>query len=217
MDSRFVACHECDTVHRQTMLQPGHAARCSCCGGLLYRRSRITLEHYLALVMTGLIVMVIAQGFPIMGLELQGVSHASSLFQAILSLHREGMNLVAFVVIITTTVFPLFELGLLGLILALLVVPGWRERWVGVAYKYPVLDIHMLLRALLHIRPWVMLDVFMMATLVALVKLSHTATLTTGIGLWAFAVLAFLFALISGIEPRSLWEHLEALERGDCK
>lgn len=197
----LIACHECDTLHRKVALPAGCVARCSCCGGTLYRHSPSRLDHYLALVLGSLIVLAIANAFPIISLELQGYRHGSTLFGAVQALHAEGMDMVALLVLMTSIVFPLLELLLLLVVLLTL-----RRGHAGP-------DLHHWLRWLQHVRPWVMLDVFLMAVLVSLTKLAHTATVIPGVSLWAFAVLAFLMAAVTTIDPRDLWDRISLLEQ----
>lgn len=197
----LIACHECDTLHRRTPLAPGAAACCTRCGGVLYRQGRADLEQHLALVLGGLIVFILANAYPIISLELQGYRNGSTLFGAVLALHDEGMSAVAALVLLTAIVFPLAEL----LLLLAILLPLLRGH-AGSA-------LHARLRWLQRVRPWGMLDVFLMAVLVALVKLAHTATVIPGVALWAFAVLAFLMAATAAIDPRELWQQADALTR----
>lgn len=197
----LIACHECDTLHRKVALPAGSVARCSRCGGTLYRYSPARLDHYLALVLGSLIVLVIANAFPIISLELQGYRHGSTLFGTVQALHAEDMDMVALLVLMTAIVFPLLQL------LLLLVVLLTLRR--GIAGP----ELHHWLRGLLHVRPWVMLDVFLMAVLVSLTKLAHTATIIPGVSLWAFSVLAFLMAAVAAIDPRDLWDRASVLDR----
>lgn len=198
---RLIACHECDTLHRKVALVRGDVARCARCGGLLYRHSPSRIEHYLALVIGSLIVFILANVYPIVSLELQGYRHGSTLFGTVSALYNEGMPLVAGLVLLTAIIFPLLEL------LVLLVV------LVALARGQSGARLHEWLRVLQHVRPWGMIDVFLMAILVALVKLAHTATVIPGVSLWAFSVLAFLMAAVAAIDPRDLWDRLEMLEQ----
>ena len=61
------------------------------------------------------------------------------------------------------------------------------------------------------IGPWAMLDVFLLAILVALVKLGQFATILPGRGLLAFTCVVILTILASAsFDPRLMWEKAES-------
>ena len=58
-----------------------------------------------------------------------------------------------------------------------------------------------------RIGPWAMLDVFLLAILVSLVKLGQLATVVPGTGLVAFTGMVVLTLLASAaFDPRLIWE-----------
>jgi paraquat-inducible protein A len=61
-------------------------------------------------------------------------------------------------------------------------------------------------RLLLVLRPWGMVEVFLLGVLVALIKLSGIARVIPGVALWAFAVLTVLLVLVVTFNPRYLWQ-----------
>ena len=62
------------------------------------------------------------------------------------------------------------------------------------------------------VRPWGMVEVFMLGVLVSLVKLAHLAGIVPGIALWAFAALMFVMAAIAAVlDPRDLWARVAAV------
>ncbi len=69
------------------------------------------------------------------------------------------------------------------------------------------------LRAAMHtlglIRPWSMIEVFMLGVVVALVKLGGETTVIPGAGLVGFASLTILLTVLSGFDPDTLWESAE--------
>jgi paraquat-inducible protein A len=102
------------------------------------------------------------------------------------------------VVSFTTVVVPVFMMaGLCYLLLPLradLRLPG-AER---------------ILRWILNLQPWNMVEIFMIGIIVAGVKLQKMAALQPGVGAWAFIVLIFVMAAIAvSLEPRVLWERME--------
>ena len=58
---------------------------------------------------------------------------------------------------------------------------------------------------------WSMLDVFVLAVLVSLVKLQRLATVLPGPGLWAFtAVVVFTLLASASFDPQLIWEDEES-------
>ena len=66
-------------------------ARCSRCGAVLRRHKRNSLERTLALGVTGVILFVIANAFPFLGLELQAQVIQTTLFSGVRALFSQGM------------------------------------------------------------------------------------------------------------------------------
>ncbi|MFX5839885.1 paraquat-inducible protein A, partial [Acinetobacter baumannii] len=71
------------------------------------------LDLWLAWVIASLIVLTMANAFPIITLELQGMRQDSTLFAATRAMYAAGLDMVALLVLITTIVFPFIELLLL--------------------------------------------------------------------------------------------------------
>jgi paraquat-inducible protein A len=193
MSESLAACAECDALHRRRALARGEKARCIRCGAVLYRRPYLRAEQLLPVVIAALVTFVIANSFPIIDLQIQGQRSGASLFGSILALWGEGRRLIAALVFATTLLFPLIDL----LAMLVLLLPSRHGRRAS------------LWRFVQALRPWGMIEVFMLGVLVSLVKLSHLAHVLPGVALWAFAVLTVLMAVILSFDPRSLWENPE--------
>lgn len=191
------ACPECDALYRRRPLSRGETALCARCGAKLYSLSRLTPDQMLGLVTGALLVYLIANSYPIVNLKVQGLTNSATLFGSIIALWREGKEPMAVLVFATTQLFPLLDLlATLALLSAAVRYkarrrPGWFAP---------------LLRFVLHLRPWGMVEVFMLGVLVALVKLSHLAHVLPGVALWAFGALTVLLAAILTFDLRSLWD-----------
>ena len=194
----LVACRYCDLLQREVPLSPGSAACCGRCGALLYRRPRSdSIEHTLAFAVTAAVLLAIANAFPIMALEIQGQRQASTLIGAVHALWVQGARPVAVLVLLTTVIFPAVETAMLIYCLAPLRVgratPGTPA----------------LLRLLQAIRPWGMVEVYVLGVLVSLVKLTHLATVHPGTALWATAALMLALAgAATTFDARAVWERL---------
>lgn len=199
-DSRktLVACPECDLLLREIDLEPGRTAICLRCGASLYRNTTDSLYRTLALVLAAALFLVIANIYPILGIESQGNASATNLYGAVSSLWNQHMRFISALVFITTIVVPSLELSFLIYLLLPLrfgaVPPG----------------LALLLRFLQIIKPWGMVEVFMLGILVALVKLIDNFRIIPGVALWSFAgVTLLLTAVAATFNPRDVWVHLD--------
>jgi len=199
-DLTLTACHECDLlVHEVDRQQTSrYSALCPRCGALLYRHSRHSLEHTLALACACLVLLVVANTFPVVGLNIQGQRIDTTVIGAALQLWREDMLAVAILVLVTTTLTPLLEMAaVIWLVLPLML--GRRPPAFARVF-----------RMLQAAHPWAMVEVFLLGILVALVKLSHLAEVLPGPAMWCFGALMLLLTAVSAIiEPRDLWRAWE--------
>ena len=112
-------------------------------------------------------------------------------------LYQNGQLLLALLVFLTTILFPL--LNLLGIMTLL----------VSLKFKGPFFFQRPLLHFLHHIQPWNMLEVFMLAILVSVVKLGDIADILPEIALIAFVVLIFILAALNArLDFHQLWQQL---------
>lgn len=199
MPHRLIACEECDALHRRITLNAGSAAHCTRCGAKLFHSPTFHIETVLALTVGSLMVFVIANAFPIVTLEMKAARNGSTLLGAIEMLYREGMPTVSGLVLATTILFPFTELTML----LYLLIPLRQGRLPA--------RFHLVTRVIQTIRPWGMIEVFLLGLLVSLVKLSSTASIMPGVALWAFAALTVLLAALLMFDPRHLWDLAEEL------
>ena len=190
----LIACHECDTLLRKPRLSAKVSARCPRCGALLHRSGTMHLERISALTLAALITFLIAQAFPIVELDMNGVTSQTTLIGALTALWNEQMELVAVAVFCSTILFPLVELVALLYVLmpirAGVVPPGF----------------HLVLRAIQFVRPWGMIEVLMLGILVTIVKMTSLAHVIPEAALFAFGALTLMLAVVVLFDPRTLWD-----------
>ena len=190
----IIACEGCDAIYRRARLRPRDVATCPRCGTELERHSGQQRRRVLPLTVASLIMFAIANLFPIVEIEVRGLRSETTLAGAVLALTEAGMPPVALLVLATTILFPLVQLC----ILVWLLIPLERERRApGFAW---------MVRAMQSLRPWGMIEVFLLGVLVAIVKLSSIATVVAGPALWAFMVLTVLLTSVLAFDPRGFWE-----------
>ena len=196
----MTACPECDLLLREQAV-PISAGAVSCprCGAVLYRVSRDALERSLALTCAALLLLLIGNLFPLVGLDIQGHHVETTVLGAARQLWRDDMPLISLVLLATTVLMPLIELG--ALVWLLLPLRSGRRPPGFVA----------LFRALQLAHPWAMVEVFILGVLVSLVKLSHLADVLPGPAIWCFGTLMLVLTVLSSLlDHRALWQAWEA-------
>ena len=196
----LIACHECDLLQQTAPLAKNMIARCRQCLAILDRPLDDNLDRPLAYVLAAAVLFIIANLFPIVGLELQGQTTAATLFGTSQSLYQQDMGLLAALVFFTTILVPALQLSAMAYVLILLRI-GRRPRFLPIA-----------LRVLQAVRPWGMVEVFILGVLVSLVKLGSVADVVPGIALWSFgALLLMIAAAVASFDARVIWLRQEAL------
>lgn len=199
---RLIACHECDLLQREISLPPGGTAGCRRCGGVLYRNKPDSFDRTLAFTVGAAVLFILANLNPVVGLEAQHNLNSSTLFGTVRTLHNQGVTSVGLLVLVTTILMPAIEIGaMLYMLLPL--------KFALVPKGLPPM-----FRLVQTVRPWGMVEVFMLGTLVSLAKLSHIATVLPGISLWSFGALMFvLAAMAASFEARDFWAQVDAAGR----
>jgi len=199
----LIACHECDLLQRAITLPPGGVARCVRCGGKLYRSSSSSVDTTLAIAVTAVLVFIFTNAYPIVGLQIQGIRNDTTLFGAVQALWHQEMRSISSLVCFTTIIAPAMELAFI-LHLLLAVKSGRTPAGLNV-----------IMRMLNFVNPWGMVEVFMLGVLVALVKLTHFASVIPGLALWSFGVLTLLLAATAAsFDVHDVWARVCPMGRG---
>lgn len=181
-------------------------ALCTRCGAPLYPGGRMQVEKVLAWTLTAIILLVIANSYPILELQASGQTSHITFFQAVVNFADQGMWALAVVVFLTSIVGPFVRFGIL-----LLVLGGV---WLG--YAESVRKMTGLLHIDAYLAPWGMLEIYLLGLLVSMVKLKDIADITPGIAFYAFCLLVVSIGIIRMIINRfHLWQLLDQLSAGE--
>lgn len=196
--TQLIACQECDLLQREIPLPIGGEAHCRRCGAMLYRSSPRSLDNSLAFALAAAVLFIIANIYPLLGIEIQDNPNATHLFGAVLYLWNHHMHLIASLVCITAIIIPGLEIAMIVYLL------------LPLRFRIVPAGLPLILRLLQSIKPWGMVEVFMLGILVSLVKLKGTSTIIPGVALWSFGGLTLMLAAVaSSFNPRDVWVRLE--------
>lgn len=193
----LMACHECDLLLRVDHSFEEGVVKCPRCAAVLLEHKRHSLDLTLAYTITGLILFVISNVFPIIGFQYEGQSTETILLSGVWELLDQDMHLLAGLVFITTILAPFTLLATLLYVF----LPLKLNRIAPYTAE--------VFRFASALRPWSMMEVFMLGILVSVVKLAAMATIVPGVALWSFGFLIFvLAAATSSLDPDLVWEKL---------
>ena len=197
-DNFLIACHECDLLHRIDGLPEGGTSICSRCGAILVSHKRDSLDRSLALTLTGLILFVMANAYPILEIKSGSLYQATTIFGSVEILFNAGMWQIALLVFLTALFFPFLELVSR---LSILIPLKMNKKPRNVSFIMSFMQ---------SINPWGMMDVFMLGILVSVVKLVKMMKVIPGISLFAFVMLIFVLAgVATAFDPHLAWEKEE--------
>lgn len=176
------------------MIAPGLAARCPRCDTLVRvaRRPR-SRARTAAFALGALSLYPAAMTLPVLEVTRFGHVQDATIWSGVTALLEQGEIAVGIVVLLASVVAPMLKLVTM-LVLCLPSRAGKAHR----ALAYRLVE---------WIGRWGMLDVLLVAVLVAVVKLGDVVSVQPGPGLAAFTGVVILSLLASAVfDPHSIWE-----------
>jgi len=196
----YFACEHCDALYRRPHLAGKEVARCEVCKAVLLRANRLTLDQWLALTVAAAITFLIANLRPVVFIDFQGAENESTVWGAIIAMAQRPTAPIAVPLALTLIIVPLLQIA------SLLWVLGHARA----GRRPPAFEL--LMRLLVGLRPWSMVEVCLLGILVAIIKLSDVVTVSLGAGTYAMAVLTGLIALIASRDMHWLWDLVDEPE-----
>ncbi len=201
-----VICTRCGEHQIYEEPQEGESLLCGRCEHPLVRATQRNNRPALMLTIAALILYFPANYYPILIMTYMGRSTENTIFSGVMSLYSDGMLGLAALVFFVSILIPIVKI--IALLYLLLVTQ--HTEWLSKKYQVRLLHwVHKL-------GPWSMLDVFLVAVLVALVKLQDLARVEPGPGVVAFAGVVITTLIASQIfDSRLLWRNHRSSARED--
>jgi paraquat-inducible protein A len=151
----------------------------------------------LAVTLTATVAFVVANGFPLIAMSVNGRQTEATLWGAIVASYNQELPLVAAALTISLIIAPLIEILLLLSVLVPLCA-GTRP-----------LGFSLIMRAIRLMRPWRMIEVFLLGVVVAVVKLAGLADTVPGWGSFGVIVLTFALAALGSFDTAAMWRRAD--------
>lgn len=203
IDAGILVCMECHQPNRQR--QDVRLQECTRCGAAVHARRPNAIVRTWALLVTAAILYIPANLLPIMTVNSFGRGEPDTIMSGVIALARNGMFPIAAVVFVASILVPTFKL--VGISLLLYSV----QRHQPMSARQRIL----MYRFIEWIGRWSMLDIFVIAILVAVVRFDSLASIDAGMGAIAFAsvVVLTMMAAIT-FDPRLIWDNTD-MEQDD--
>src|SRR6195952_178845 len=200
--SRLYECPDCGQMQILPPLAPGARAMCLRCDAVLRHTRRDPLLLPLALNLSALILFGLGATLTIMSVSTAGPKRAAGLFTGPVELSDYGLWEIAVVVLVTTVAVPLAR------VLSMLVV------LFGLRLARPPSDLRTIYAWVRHLRPWSMVEIYLLGLFVAYVRLNAMAG--GGLGPAVFAVAGVMVIMVLAdytLDDQAVWEAMEPRNR----
>ncbi len=189
-------CLSCGYFQKTPDLARGQVANCRRCHGQIgWRRTNPPVSTPFAFCVASAVLYLVAIFLPLMTMDLYGRSRPVTLLTGPYELWRDGWGVVAVLVLITTVIVPPIVIGLMLAVL----VGASRRRLPTWAPK--------LLQRYERLRPWSMVEVYMLGVFVAYTKLVDLARVEVGPAVYALAALMLTMAATdSTVDVDLIWQ-----------
>ena len=191
----LLVCHACGLLSRAA--PHAHDACCPRCGARVHWRKPNSVSRTWALLIAAMVLYIPANVLPMMYTGSLFGFQSDTIMSGVVFFWKTGSWYLALIIFFASITVPMLKMIAL---VVLLVSVQRRSRWQPEQRTR-------LYRIVEFIGRWSMLDVYVVAVIVALVQLQALATITPGPGAIAFAgvVVLTMFSAMS-FDPRLIWD-----------
>ncbi len=193
-----ILCHCCHKIIPRASHVPKHCPRC---GSLLHRRKTGSVRRTWALLTTAVIFTIPANLLPIMKVEYFGVPDRSTILDGIIYFFHEGSYGIGLIIFTASILVPLFKI--IGLAIVLLSIQLRWNAWLR--HKTAMM------RFILFIGRWSMLDIFVISLLCTLVQFGFLSSIESAPAAMYFTgVVICTMLAATTFDIRLIWDTIDS-------
>lgn len=188
-------CPHCDLVQQVPQLEPGEESSCIRCGHHLDARHPEPIVRPVLYAGSALFMLLLANLFPFVSMFAAGNSNEMNFFDTssvLFTEHHQWLAILIWLFIQAVPAACMFAILYLKL---------------GMVYALPART--WVARVLYMLKPWSMVDIFLMGLIISFVKLVADADISLGPSFWAFCLFCLLhLRAFQVIDRRELWSKI---------
>lgn len=193
---KLIACPTCDLLHSVEPLHTDCVAKCSRCHTHLISPKPETYDRTIALSVSTVILMCAALAFPFLGMSRAGLSSEASILGLAATISDGWYHLLAIFLVLFVVGIPILRTALLMYTIAPLRYGKEPYLYSKRAFSWAETLI-----------PWSMTEIFILGTVVALVKIGGMAKIQFGVSFWLFCILVAVIAFQNASVCRwTIWQ-----------
>lgn len=193
--SELVLCRYCDLLQQLPALQDGEAANCQRCGHELDARQRESAIRPILYAISALFMLVLTNLFPFVGMDAAGSHRDMDFLDTSAVLLSENYPWLAILVWLFIQAIPAFCM------IAIVYLK------LGMYIRLPALV--QTARLLYALKPWSMVDIFLIGLVVSFVKLLTHFEISLGMSFWAFCIFCLLhLRTFQVVDRHELWSRI---------
>jgi paraquat-inducible protein A len=195
-------CRDCGQMQVLPPMPPASRALCLRCDAVLRHTRHHPLVLPAALNLSALILFGVAGTLTVMSVTTAGQQRAASLISGPAELEQYGLWELSLVVLVTTFAAPLAR------VLCMLTVLG------GLCLQRPPAELRSIFAWVERLRPWSMIEIYMLGLYVAYVRLSAIAQVDLGPALYALiGLIGVVWLADLTLDDQAVWEAMEPPNR----
>jgi paraquat-inducible protein A len=200
--ARLYECFDCGQIQIMPALTPGSRVVCLRCDAVLRHTWRDPLLLPLALNISALVLFLLGATLTLMSVSTAGQQRTADLITGPTELEQYGLWEISAVVLVTTVAAPLAR------VLCMLAV------LLGLRLPRPLAELRAIFAWVEHLRPWSMVEIYLLGLFVAYVRLSAMAVVNVGPAIFALGGLMVIMVLADyTLDDQAVWEAMEPRNR----
>lgn len=196
----LVACGACGLINHRSHERDG-TARCARCSAPLHRRIPNSVGWTWAMLVAATLLYIPANVLPVMYTRAIGGTEGDTIMSGVILFWNTGSPGLAIIIFVASIVVPVSKL----------VALAWLNATVQLRSRAAPLARTRAYRVVEFVGRWSMLDIFVVALTVALVRFDALAVITAGPGAIAFGCVVIVTMVASHqFDPRLIWDPIES-------
>lgn len=198
MNTEAIACRDCGLLQTVPEIPARHVVECMRCERVLITRTVGRVDLPLALATCALLLLLASSFAPLLSVSTFGAERSSTLLTGIRGFAAQGFPELGLLVLLCTVVLPFTFLLALIWVLGSVHLGATGNPHLGRIYRW-----------IGRIRPWMMIEVFLVGGFVAYTRIQAVATIEVDPGGWCLIAATFATLLaLTQLDDRTVWNAL---------